>query len=250
MARIYRDAYGVPHVRATDVLDLARGQGEVVARDRAWQLEWLRRRATGTTAEVVGESGLSWDRLARRTLLADTGRRGFEALDAESRAFVAAYVEGVNHAIGHGLHTDAPELTTLGIEAEPWPDWMPLATFHAQHVLFASLGGKIWGRRARAVLGDDARLLSHEGPLTSGSNAWAVGGARTASGSPLIGGDPHRVLESPGVYLQIRLVCDDPTDPFDVVGFTFAGVPGIQHFGHAGDVAWAITNAQADYQDV
>jgi penicillin amidase len=242
MARIYRDAYGVPHVRATTVLDLARGQGEVVARDRAWQLEWLRRRATGTTAEMFGAEGLPWDRFARRSLLLDTARRAHERLDDETTAFVAAYVDGVNA----GLHADAPELRALGIEPQPWPEWMPLATFHAQHLLFASLGSEMWERRARAVLGDDAALLSHEGPVSSGSNAWAVGGRRTASGLPLIGGDPHRTIESPGVYLQIRLACDE----FDVAGFTFAGVPGVQHFAHAGDVAWAITNAMADYQDV
>jgi len=242
MARIYRDAYGVPHIRATTVIDLARGQGEVVARDRAWQMEWLRRRATGTTAEIFGNHGLPWDRLARRTLLVDTARRAHERLDDETTAFVAAYVDGVNA----GLHADAPELAALGIEPQPWPEWMPLATFHAQHILFARLGAELWDRRARAVLGDDAALLSQEGPVASGSNAWAVGGARTATGLPLIGGDPHRVIESPGVYLQVRLACDE----FDVAGFTFAGVPGAQHFAHAGDVAWAITNAMADYQDV
>ncbi len=242
MARIYRDAYGIPHVRATTVRDLAHGQGEVVARDRAWQLEWLRRRATGTTAEIFGSDGLPWDRFARRSLLVDTARRAHDGLDEETAAFVAAYVDGINA----GLHADAPELATLGIEPQPWPEWMPLATFHAQHLLFASLGGELWDRRARAVLGDEASLLSHEGPISSGSNAWAVGGARTASGQPLIAGDPHRVIESPGVYLQIRLACDE----FDVAGFTFAGVPGVQHFAHAGDVAWAITNAMADYQDV
>ena len=80
----------------------------------------------------------------------------------------------------------------------------------------------------------------------SGSNAWAVGGARTRSGAPLIGGDPHRVFEAPGVYSQVRLA----TDELDVLGFTFPGVPGVQHFAHAGSVAWAITNAVADYQDV
>ncbi|MET0819500.1 MAG: penicillin acylase family protein, partial [Aeromicrobium sp.] len=79
-----------------------------------------------------------------------------------------------------------------------------------------------------------------------GSNAWAAGGGRTASGSPLIAGDPHRVLESPGVYQQVRLVCPD----VDVVGLAFPGVPGVQHFAHAGDVAWAITNAMADYEDL
>ena len=100
------------------------------------------------------------------------------------------------------------------------------------------------------MLGDEARLLSVEGAEISGSNAWAVGGARTASGQPLVAGDPHRVIEQPGIYQQVRLACDDPDDPFDVVGFTFVGVPGVQHFAHAGPVAWAITNGMADYQDV
>ena len=41
-----------------------------------------------------------------------------------------------------------------------------------------------------------------------------------------------------------------PAGAFDVVGFTFPGVPGVQHFAHAGAVAWGITNAMADYQDL
>ncbi len=242
MARIYRDAYGVPHVRAGSVMDLAHGQGEVTARDRAWQLEWLRRRATSTTAEVFGEAAAEWDRFAHAVRVVDTAQRALAALSEESRAFVAAYVAGVNA----GLHADAPELVELGVEPQPWPDWMPLAVFHAQHVLFAGLGGLLWRRRAERVLGADAALLDHEGPLGSGSNAWAVGGGRTASGLPMIGGDPHRVIESPGVYMQVRLACDE----LDIVGFAFPGVPGTPHFAHAGDVAWAITNAMADYQDL
>jgi penicillin amidase len=242
MARIYRDEWGVPHVRATSVLDLAHGQGEVTARDRSWQLEFQRRRATGTTAAVFGPSGLPWDRFARRTGIVATARSAHARLAPETRDFVAAYVDGVNA----GLHADALELEALGIEPARWEDWTPLAVFHAQHILFASLPGKLWTARAREVLGDDAELLSHEGPLSSGSNAWAVGGARTASGFPLVAGDPHRTIESPGVYQQVRLACEE----FDVVGFAFPGVPGVPHFAHAGEVAWAITNAMSDYQDV
>jgi penicillin amidase len=245
-ARLYRDAHGIPHVRAGSMDELARGQGLVTAHDRTWQLEWQRRRATGTTAELVGERGLGWDRLARRTLLVDTARRAFDALSEGSRAFVAAYVDGLNA----GLRDDAPELVDLDATPQPWPDWMPLAVFHGQHLLFAGLGGELWRRRLDAALGDEAHLLGYEGVPANGSNAWAVGGARTASGRPLVGGDPHRVIEQPGVYQQVRLACEDPEDPCDVVGFTFPGVPGVQHFAHAGDVAWAITNAAADYQDV
>ena len=250
MARIYRDSFGVPHVRATDVLDLAHGQGLAVARDRAWQLEWLRRRATGTTAGVLGAAGEAWDRFADRVRIVDTARRAFDDLGAETRAFVTAYVEGVNAALADPAAPVPPELATVGLRPEPWPAWMPLATFHAQQVLFADIGSTLWERRVEAALGADAALFSHEGPLPAGSNAWAVGGDRTASGLPLIGGDPHRTFESPGVYHQVRLACEDPEDPFDVVGFSFAGVPGVQHFAHAGDVAWAITNAMADYQDL
>ncbi|MFE2617338.1 penicillin acylase family protein, partial [Micromonospora chalcea] len=61
-----------------------------------------------------------------------------------------------------------------------------------------------------------------------------------------IAGDPHRLLELPGVYQQVRLACPE----FDVVGLAFPGVPGLPHFGHTGHVAWAVTNAMADYQDL
>ena len=250
MARIYRDAYGVPHIRATDVLDLAHGQGYAAARDRTWQLEYQRRRAVGTAAEVLGRPQLAWDTWVRRTRIVDTARRALEALGEESRAFVAAFVEGVNAGL-HDISTDpAPELARLDLEPAPWEPWTPLAVFHAQHLLFASLPAKLWHHRARSVLGADEALLSRDPSYVSGSNAWAVGGARTATGKPLIGGDPHRVIESPGVYAQVRLACEDPDDTFDVLGFTFPGVPGVQHFAHAGPVAWAITNAVADYQDV
>ena len=250
MARIYRDAYGVPHVRATDVLDLAGGQGWAAARDRSWQLEYQRRRATGTVAEVLGAPQLAWDTWARQARIVETARRAFDALGDETRAFVTAFVEGVNAGLRAASSDPAPELERLGIEPAPWEPWAPLAVFQAQHLLFASVPGKLWHHRARAVLGTDEALLSRDAAYGSGSNAWAVGGQRTASGRPLIGGDPHRVFESPGVYAQVRLATDDPAGDIDVFGFTFPGVPGVQHFAHAGEVAWAITNACADYQDL
>ena len=249
MARLYRDAHGIPHVRARDVLDLAHGQGAVTALDRTWQLEWLRRRAGGTTAALVGPAGLDWDRLARRTRIVDVARRAHAGLDEETRAFVAAYVAGVNETLDDAALVVPPELARLGARPRPWEEWTPLAVLVAQHLLFANLGSKLWAQRTADALGDDAGLLDPEGP-PDGSNAWGVGGARTASGAPLIGGDPHRIIESPGVYQQVRLACEDPDDAFDVVGLAFPGVPGTPHFAHAGDVAWAITNAMADYQDV
>ena len=93
---VYRDALGVPHVRAADHLALAYEQGLVTARDRGWQIEVDRWRAEGRLAERVGADGVEWDRFARRARLADTAQRAYAALADEDRAFVDAYVAGVN----------------------------------------------------------------------------------------------------------------------------------------------------------
>jgi penicillin amidase len=88
--------------------------------------------------------------------------------------------------------------------------------------------------------------MAEAAELTNGSNSWALAGTRTASGKPLLAGDPHRFLEVPGVYYQCHLACPD----FDAIGLAFVGVPGFPHFGHTARVAWCVTNANGDYQDL
>jgi penicillin G amidase len=243
---LHRDCWGIPHVVGDDLVDLARLQGSATATDRTWQLEHARRRATGRTAEVLGPAVVDWDVFARRAGLDLLARRAYETVDPETRAFVAAYVDGVNEVLPHAR---CAELDLLGIEAAPWDPWTPLAVFAAVHVLFSTFPAKLWRSHAHRVLGPEAAALFHdEGLDPAGSNAWVIGGGRTRSGRPLLAGDPHRAFEDPNVYLQVRLTC--PAEAIDVAGFTFAGVPGVQHFAHAGSVAWGITNAMADYQDL
>ncbi|WP_240044527.1 penicillin acylase family protein [Nocardioides albidus] len=215
------------------MLEVAREQGIAIAQDRAWQLEVERRRAEGTCAEIFGETALEWDVLARRALVVDLARRAYAALTPESRAFVDAYVDGLNEVL-----------------ERPWRPWTPLAVFAVQHLLFSGFPSQLWRRHLAATTGEEWLPLFRVEGLPGGSNALVVDGSLTASGLPILAGDPHRVIEAPGCYAQVRLVCTDPADPFDVAGLTFVGVPGVQHFGHAGDVAWGITNAVADDEDV
>ena len=112
--QVLRDSHGIPHLRAATVLDLARLQGVVTAEDRAWQLEWFRWRMEGRTAEYVGEDGVPWDRFARQVRLEPTARACYAALDDETRAWVSAYVDGVNEGMSSGLER-APELGLLGL---------------------------------------------------------------------------------------------------------------------------------------
>ncbi|WP_328658259.1 penicillin acylase family protein [Streptomyces sp. NBC_00334] len=250
-AETYRDAWGIPHLRADTPLELARAQGRVTARDRAWQLEVERHRAQGTSASFLGPEALSWDRLARRARLADTARRCFTALEAndpETAAWVRAYVDGVNEGLA-GAPEDgpAPEFARTGLTPGRWEPWTPLGVWLATHLLFAGFPAKLWREHITAHLGPEAvPLFAADGPGTAGSNGWLVSGERTTTGHALIAGDPHRFIEDPGVYQQIHLSCPE----FDVVGLAVPGIPGIAHFGHTGTVAWAITNAMADYQDL
>ncbi|WP_213455047.1 penicillin acylase family protein [Rhizomonospora bruguierae] len=244
--QIYRDPWGIRHLRACDPAALAFAQGRVTALDRAWQIEVERHRSQGTSASFLGPEAIDWDRFARRARLADTARRCHDNLDPDTAAWVGAYVDGVNAGLAAGARR-APQFASTGLAPGHWQPWTPLAVWLAHHVLFAGFPAKLWRTEVARHLGEDAvGCFATDGPDTAGSNGWLLGGARTASGAPILAGDPHRYIEDPGSYQQIRLACP----AYDVLGLAVPGVPGIAHFGHTGSVAWAITNAMADYQDL
>jgi len=242
--QVFRDAYGVPHLQAGDPLTLVHLQGANAAHDRAWQLEFARHRLNGTTASFLGPDALPWDVLARQARLADTARQCFDALDDDTRAWVTAYVDGVNSVLPSA---EAPEFAQTGLTPGGWEPWTPLGVWLAVHLLFAGFPSKLWRTHVAQRLGDEyIGLFTSEGPNTAGSNGWLIPGSATSTGQAIIAGDPHRYIEHPGVYQQIRLECPS----YDVLGLAVPGIPGLAHFGHTGKVAWAITNAMADYQDL
>ncbi|MGO4457199.1 penicillin acylase family protein [Streptomyces sp. M-16] len=243
---VYRDSWGIPHLHASDPLRLSFAQGRVTAVDRAWQLEVERHRAQGSSAAFLGPECVAWDRFARQARLDDTARRCHEALDPDTAAWVRAYVDGVNAGLAEGAARD-DRFARTGHTPTPWEPWVPLSIWIGTHILFAGFATKLWRERVARVLGHGATtLFATDGPGTAGSNGWLVPGGRTATGAAIIAGDPHRFIEDPGVYQQIRLACPE----YDVLGLAVPGVPGLGHFGHTGGVAWAITNAMADYQDL
>lgn len=84
----------------------------------------------------------------------------------------------------------------------------------------------------------------------TGSNSWVVSGEHTESGSPLLANDPHLSISAPGIWSQVGLRCAPVTDacPYDVAGFSFAGMPGVI-IGHNGKLAWGLTNLGPDVTD-
>jgi penicillin G amidase len=84
-----------------------------------------------------------------------------------------------------------------------------------------------------------------------GSNSWAISGSRTATGMPLLADDPHLGIQMPSIWYQAHLECKPITQdcPYNVAGFTFAGVPGVI-IGHNDRIAWGFTNVGPDVMDL
>lgn len=96
----------------------------------------------------------------------------------------------------------------------------------------------------------DGLTLGGEG-TGIGSNSWVVSGEHSPTGMPLLADDPHLGAQMPSIWYQVGLHCRTVTDacPFDVAGFSFAGVPGVI-IGHNADIAWGFTNVGPDVQDL
>jgi penicillin amidase len=82
-------------------------------------------------------------------------------------------------------------------------------------------------------------------PSTSASNAWAITGARTKLGKPIIAGDPHLRLRAPNLWYLARITAPGLT----LTGATLPGVP-FHVLGHNGTVGWTMTTTGADTEDL
>ena len=282
---VLRDTYGVPHIFATDTHDLFFAQGYVTAQDRLWQMDIYRRAAEGRLAEVLGEPGLESDRFMRTLGLGRAAQLDLGMISDETRAFLEAYMEGVNKFLQQHGESLPVEFTILGYRPEPWTvlDTLAISKLqlydaagnYTQELLRASIAARL-GPEALATLlpdastnavFDDARAwalvapelspgLAGDGPTALanvlggagqglGSNCWALAGSRTASGKPLLAGDPHLPVRNPSIWYEVALDAGD----LHFIGFSIPGVPGVV-IGHNDRIAWSFTYAYADTQDL
>lgn len=150
---ILRDRWGLNHIYAKTEADLFFAQGYAAARDRLFQFEIWRRRATGTVAEILG----------RRELRRDTGARLHRYrgdLDAElnhyhprGRQIVEAYVAGVNAYVDEvaGAPEKLPiEFRLLGITPGKWT---PEVVISRHQALTSNVTAEVSYLRAIKALG-------------------------------------------------------------------------------------------------
>jgi len=90
------DKLGVPNISAANLNDLFFAQGYVTAQDRLWQMDMMRRFASGDLAMILGPEYVKYDREQRILGLWQVAQRSAAVLDPQQRAQFEAYAAGVN----------------------------------------------------------------------------------------------------------------------------------------------------------
>jgi penicillin amidase len=275
------DADWVPRIHAGSEQDAAAALGFLHARDRMFQMELTRRAASGRLSELAGSATLPIDRMMRTLGLRQHAVADLAALPADTRAMLEAYARGVNAWIDLKGRFAAPEFLVLGaperwepVDSLLWAKTMGLwlSMNWRQELSRQALAGRVpaamldqlWPRQPNVPAPDAmnepltrfaeaaARLTSvlpqFPAPYTvpqTASNEWAVDGRHTATGAPLLAGDPHLAFSFPGIWYLARI--DMPGQV--LAGATSPGVPFLV-LGHNAKIAWTFTTTGADVQDI
>lgn len=278
--RIVRDRWGIPHIRAGSLRDAFFAQGFCIAQDRAFQIDLYRRMARGTSAAMLNAGLLNRDVQNRRLGFGRLAEAEWEHQSDEARAVLQAYSDGINAAIA--TQPRPWEFRVLDYEMPPWSPVDSLAVVkminaNAQWAtklkfgqIAAHLGaeavqalipdiprdavlvvpaGARWTQETHPFLADPESAMGEpDGPIPSGggSNCWVIHGSRTASGRPMVVGDPHLAISVPSQWYVVHMECPE----FTTAGPCNPCYPGPVFYGHNGHVAWTMTHAQGDRWDL
>jgi penicillin G amidase len=275
--KVYRDSLGIPHIYAANEHDLYMVTGYLLAQDRLWQMDLLRRVTLGRLSEIFGDDFIETDLLLRSLEF----RKKSEGLvltgDSNINAALYAFSEGVNRYIEEHAGNYPVEFILLGYTPDRWEPvhslnligymawdlksgWSELLleelastvdSMHLSELLPHGANQRVY------VFGQDNNLLSGnkltklkelEGlglDIFSGSNNWAVSGARSITGQPLLANDMHLAFGIPGIWYQIHQVVEGE---LNVEGLLLPGQP-LVIVGHNDSIAWGMTNTYVDNLD-
>lgn len=151
---VVRDSRGIPHITAQNIHDLYVAQGYVMAQDRLWQMDLMRRLGEGRLAEVFGPVALETDRKNRALGLGRTAAAEAARLDPREAVLLEAFSAGVNGYIGTHRYRWPPEFWLLRYQPEPWQprDSLALAAYMYQ-VLASGYEDKLTREALTAKLG-------------------------------------------------------------------------------------------------
>jgi penicillin amidase len=282
---VYRDERGMPHIYAFNEHDLYFGTGYVMAQERLWQMDLIRRATRGRLSEIFGEEYIQTDLFLRSLDMTTKSKMVLDKEDPQVLECLQNYTDGVNTYIKNAGKKLPPEFRILGYKPDPW-DLLDIANiigYMGWDLASGNLSADIFNYRLVQKLGaekatglipdwkavkssvftdfklDDDKLkealtfISSMDKLKSlginsfsGSNNWAVSGKKTETGMPILSNDMHLGLSSPGIWFQMHQVIPGK---LNVTGVAVPGAPFIVA-GHNEKIAWGMTNLMVDDVDL
>lgn len=247
---VTRDAQDVPHIKAASIEDALFVQGYVTAQERIFQMDTIRRMAAGEMAALYGGRALASDLDTRRLRMRRAAEMHVRALQPAERLYLSAYARGVNQYLQENAGRLPVEFALLKYDPAPWSiaDTV-LAGMEMARTLSLSYREELL--KSSMLDAGEPALVNQLFPLRTGlepqpgSNAWAVSGAHTVSGKPLLAGDPHLEFTLPGIWYPVHLEAPG----LNVTGVSIPGSPAVI-LGHNDSIAWSTTNLHFDVSDL
>jgi penicillin amidase len=273
---IIRDSFGMPHIYAENDEDAAFAMGYVMAQDRLFQMDLVRRAVRGELAEILGEGAVGVDKFFRTI----TAVRSVDDIAGdyppEVIASMEAYAAGINYYLENHTGPLPLEFTLLGYEPEPWQATDGIAVYYymawdlnssfSTEMLFASIREAVGEELADDLFPSYAdgyptivpggissidtlktMLLAREITQTEGggvSNNWVISGDKSETGMPILANDMHLGHGSPGIWYEAHI----NTPEMNVSGVVLPGMPFVV-VGATDHTAWGFTNTMVDDSD-
>jgi penicillin amidase len=278
---VYRDRYAIPHVYAKTENDLYMAVGYILAQDRLWQMDLIRRITLGRISEIFGQDFIQTDLLLRALRFSDKSEKILAELDEKHQSAINAFCQGVNQYIETNLKNLPVEFTLLGYK----PDlWEPLHTLNLlgymawdlkagwDELVLEDIRKAVDNERYSELLPDfstyksvvypeydslslsdvEAVMVALNGQLEqlgadifNASNNWAISGGKSITGKPVLENDMHLGFNIPGIWYQMHQVIENE---LNVTGLVLPGEPFII-CGHNERIAWGMTNVYVDNLD-
>ena len=282
--KVIFDERGIPHIYAENESDLYTAVGYVMAQERLWQMDLIRRATTGRLSEIFGEDYVQTDLFLRSLRITKKSKMVLHNTTQQVLDCVDDFVLGVNYYIENAEKLP-PEFRILGYKPELWTaeNTANILGYMSWDMAGVNLTGDVFVYKLINQIGIDAakKLIPYyewtgdpvypefeldnetletvenfvksldkvkELGISSfyGSNNWAVSGDRTETGKPLFSNDMHLGLSSPGIWIQMHQIVPKK---LNVTGVVVPGQPFVVA-GHNEDIAWGMTNLMVDDVDL
>jgi len=276
------DNYGVPSVFAEKDSDMFKVAGYLGARDRLFQMSFLKYAYKGQLSLVVNDTLFSEDRFLRTLGFEKIAQKTLKKVPADILEHLEDTCYGINAYVQSLSPSNYPlEFKLLQIDELPIfepLDIVALSTMMAwelqggwdSELFFGAINEQLGSEYLSEILPsydpnfvtiasndvllksfkqyasdtEDLRNLLKTDRDGYGSNAWAVSGSKTKSGKPLLANDPHLAYNLPPWWYEIRLKSDN----YNFGGYGLYGIP-LPVIGHNENIGWGFTNVMTDDMD-